>query len=92
MGKSKPKTWVTGRWLIESMDQWDRDYIDEEVRGYFEFDARDSGSFRFGYVEGQVDYRLGDRDGHPAVEFTWDAAMKWNQSKGVGGWYSTATN
>jgi hypothetical protein len=44
MGKSKPKNWATGRWLIESMDQWDTDFIDEEVRGYFEFDAEDSRS------------------------------------------------
>ena len=36
MGKTKPKNWALGRWLIESMDQWDRDYIDEEARGYIE--------------------------------------------------------
>jgi hypothetical protein len=71
MGKAKPKNWVVGRWLIESMDQWDRDYIDEEVRGYFEFDAKESGDFQFGYVRGQIDYRLGERDGKPAVEFSW---------------------
>lgn len=48
MAKSKPKNWIVGRWLIESMDQWDRDFIDEMVRGYFDFDARNSGSFQFG--------------------------------------------
>ena len=48
MGKVKPKNWIVGRWLIESMEQWDRDFIDEEVRGYFEFDAKDSGDFQFG--------------------------------------------
>ena len=31
MAKSKPKNWATGHWLIESMDQWDEDYINEEV-------------------------------------------------------------
>jgi hypothetical protein len=71
MGKTKPKNWALGRWPIESMDQWDRHFIDEEVRGYFEFDARDSGSFQFGYVQGQIDYRLVERDGKPAVEFSW---------------------
>ena len=35
MGKAKPKNWVVGRWLIESMEQWDRGFIDEEVRGEF---------------------------------------------------------
>jgi hypothetical protein len=72
MGKSKSTNWAVGRWLIESMDQWDRDFIDEEVRGYFEFDARGSGDFQFGYVRGQIDYRLGERDGKPALEFSWE--------------------
>lgn len=72
MGKAKPRNWIVGRWLIESMEQWDRDYIDAEVRGYFEFDAEDCGDFQFGYVQGQIDCRLGERDGKPAVEFTWE--------------------
>jgi hypothetical protein len=71
MGKTKPKNWAVGRWLIESMGQWDRDFIDEEVRGYFEFDAKGSGDFQFGYVQGRIDYRLGERDGKLAVEFSW---------------------
>ena len=54
MGKAKPKSWIVGRWLIESMEQWDREFIDEEVRGYFEFDVRDSGAFQFGCVQGQI--------------------------------------
>ena len=58
MANSKAKNWAVGRWLIEAMDQWDRDYIDEEVRGYIEFDERSSGQFQFGYVQGQIDYRL----------------------------------
>ena len=43
MARSKSKSPIAGRWLIESMDQWDRDFIDEMVRGYFEFDTKDSG-------------------------------------------------
>jgi hypothetical protein len=84
MGKSKPKNWAVGRWLIESMDQWDRDFIDEEIRGYFEFNARDSGSFQFGYVAGQIDYRLGERDGKPAVEFSWDGNDEMDPAQGRG--------
>ena len=84
MGKAKPKNWAVGRWLIESMDQWDRDFIDEEVRGYFEFDAKDSGDFQFGYVHGHIDYRLGERDGKPAVEFTWDGNDEMDPAQGRG--------
>jgi len=84
MGKARSKNWAVGRWLIESMDQCDRDFIDEEVRGYFEFDTRDSGSFQFGYVHGQIDYRLGERDGKPAVEFTWDGHDEMDPAQGRG--------
>ena len=81
---SKQKNWAVGRWLIESMDQWDRDFIDEEVRGYFEFDNRGLGSFQFGYVQGQIDYRIGERDGKPAIEFTWDGNDEMDPAQGRG--------
>ena len=84
MAKSKSKSPIAGRWLIESMDQWDRDFIAEMVRGYFEFDTKDSSSFQFGYVEGQIDYRLGQRDGKPAVEFTWDGNDEMDPAQGRG--------
>ena len=84
MGKSKPKNWAVGRWLIESMTEWERDFIDEEVRGYFEFDTKGVGSFQFGYVQGQIDYRLGERDGKPAVEFSWDGNDEMDSVQGRG--------
>ena len=84
MGKSPPKNWATGRWLIESMDQWDREFIDAEVRGYFEFDAKGSGSFQFGYVQGDLDYRVNERDEKPAVEFSWDGNDEMDPAKGRG--------
>jgi hypothetical protein len=70
MAKSKPKNWIEGRWFIESMSMWDDDYINEEVPGFFDFGAKNLGSFHFGYVQGQIDYRLGEKDGKPAVEFS----------------------
>jgi hypothetical protein len=84
LGKTKATNWALGRWLIESMDQWDRDFIDEEVRGYFEFDAKTSGQFQFGYVYGYIDYRLGERDGKPAIEFTWDGSDEMDPAHGRG--------
>ena len=84
MGKSKPKNWAVGRWLIESMTEWEREFIDEMVRGYFEFDKQDSGSFQFGCVEGQIDYRLGEREGKPAVEFSWEGHDEFEATLGRG--------
>lgn len=86
MAKAKPKNWAVGRWLIESMDQWDRAFIDEEVRGYFEFDAKASGDFQFGYVHGYIDYRIVERDGKPAIEYTWDGNDEMDPAQGRG-WF-----
>ena len=70
--KSKPKSPFLGRWHIVSMTGWDEDYINEEVPAFIEFDDRDGGSFQFGYVQGQIDCRTTNREGKPAVEFSWE--------------------
>lgn len=72
MVRSKPKNWVLGRWSIASMSAWDKDYIDEEIPGYFEFEPMSLGSFQFGYVQGQIDYRTTTRDKKAAVEFSFE--------------------
>jgi hypothetical protein len=70
--KVKPASPFTGRWRIVSMPGWDDDYLDEEEPAYIEFDERGGGEFHFGYVHGNMDCRLGTRDGEPAVEWTWE--------------------
>lgn len=70
--KSKAKNPFQGRWRITWMEQWGQESVDEEVEGYFEFEPKGMGSFQFGYVRGQVDYRPSTRDGKPCIEFTWD--------------------
>jgi hypothetical protein len=70
--KAKSKSLVQGRWRITWMDQWEQDYVDEEVEGYIEFEKTSLGSFQFGYVQGQIDCRPTIRDGKPAVEFSWE--------------------
>jgi hypothetical protein len=72
MGKAKSKNWALGRWSIDSMSMWDRNYIDEEVPGCFEFGPDGLGSFQFGYVQGDVDYRVTERSDKPAVEFSFE--------------------
>lgn len=86
MAKSKPKppSPFTGRWRIVSMSAWDRDYIDEEEDGYFEFDGKAGGEFHFGYVHGDMDCRLTTRDGEPAVEWSWDGNAEMDPAQGRG--------
>ncbi len=70
--KPKQKNEFEGYWRITWMDQWDQEYVDEEVEGFIEFDPKGLGSFQFDYVQGQIDYRPTTRDGKPAVEFSWE--------------------
>jgi hypothetical protein len=54
------------------MTAWDVDETVEEIQPAFEFERGDTGQLQFGCVEGQLDYRVTQRDGRPAVEFSWD--------------------
>lgn len=72
MAKSKTTSPIEGRWRIVSMSMWDQDYLDEEVEAFVEFSGNGLGSFQFGYVSGQIDYRMTQRDGKVAAEFSWD--------------------
>ena len=65
MAKSKPKSPLSGRWRIVSMEQWDEEFIDEEEEGYIEFDGNGMGSFHFGYVHGNMDCQATTREGQP---------------------------
>jgi len=37
--KPKPESPFVGRWHIVSMTGWDKEYINEEVQAYIEFEA-----------------------------------------------------
>jgi hypothetical protein len=56
------------------MSGWDEDYFNEEVQAFIELEANGTGHFRFGYVQGYMDWRTGTRDGRPAAEWTWEGA------------------
>lgn len=72
MAKRKPKSPIEGRWNIVSMTEWDEDYLHEEGPAFIEFNPKGTGEFHFGYVQGQMDCQATERNGKPAVEFTWD--------------------
>ncbi len=66
------------------MDLWDQDFVDEEVEVCFEFGSHNIGSFQFGYVQGQIDYRVGTCDGKPCVEFAWVGNNESDSAQGRG--------
>ena len=67
----KPSPMI-GRWRITEMGAWDGDYLDEEEPAFIQFKAGGMGEFHFGYVHGQMDCRIGERDGKPGVEWSWE--------------------
>lgn len=73
-----------GRWRILEMDAWDREYVDLVVPGYIQFETRHSGEFQFGIVSGGIDWRLGMRDGEPALEWCWNGWSETDPSSGRG--------
>jgi hypothetical protein len=73
-----------GRWRIVSMSAWDEDYINAEVQAFIEFNAKNSGEFQFGYVQGEMNYRLTARDGEPAIEWTWEGNDENDSAQGRG--------
>ncbi len=82
--KPKPESLFIGRWHIVSMTEWDEDFINAEVQGFIEFGGQYNGNFQFGYVNGDMDYRLTLRDGDPAIEWTWDGNDEMDLAKGRG--------
>lgn len=72
MTKRKSANPILGRWLIKEMDQWDVEDESEELQPFIEFERSNTGQFQFACVSGQMDCRFTQRDGLPAVEFTWD--------------------
>ena len=75
---------IAGSWYIDSMELWDRDYLDLEVRAHLTFDRNRLGSFQFGAVRGGIDYRLSRSDDHYKVEFTWEGFNDADMSSGRG--------
>jgi hypothetical protein len=84
MSKSKKALPFSGRWRIVSMTGWDQDFVDAEVEAYFEFDAKGMGDFQFGYVRGNIGYQLTERDGKPAIEWTWEGMDQMDPCSGRG--------
>ena len=72
MAKRKSANPFLGRWLIEHMNQWDVEEESEELQAFIEFERSDTGQFQFPCVYGEMDCQITERDGKPAIEFSWD--------------------
>ena len=84
VGKKKQDSPFTGRWQIASMDAWDVDYVEEEGPAFIEFGAAQMGEFRFGLTSGNINYRLTERGGQSAAEWTWEGTDEMDPCTGRG--------
>jgi hypothetical protein len=74
---------ILGKWKITEMEQWDLEFIDEQGPGYFEFESNNRGSFMFGYVEGEVDFRESTTD-DGKIEYSWEGQDEMDEVSGRG--------
>ena len=54
------------------MEQWDRDFIDLEGRGYITFSKGGNGEFHFGALHGHLDCRVENFADGQHIEFSWE--------------------
>jgi hypothetical protein len=73
-----------GFWKIESMAQWDTDYIDLVVPGFLDFDDDLVGSFQFGTVVGSLDCRVRQVGAEATLEWSWEGHSDTDPGSGRG--------
>ena len=81
---AKRKSQIVGRYSITSMMEWDHKFIDAEVPGYINFAKEGLGDFQFGYVRCDIDWQETERDGKPAVEFSFEGMDEMDPCSGRG--------
>ena len=75
---------ILGRWRIVEMDGNDPNDGESEIQSFVHLDRDGSGEFGFGSVHGFIDHRLLERDGRPAVEWTWHGNDEMDEVVGRG--------
>ena len=73
-----------GKWRIIEMELWDKDFIDMETEGYFQFEKDEMGHFQFGLVQGQIDYRIEKIGEMERLELSWEGQDEDDEAIGRG--------
>lgn len=85
-GVSKRQTGAgfVGHWRITWTEVWDSDALDLSGPAYIQFDDEGLGDFGMIAVRGWLDCRYGEREGRPAVEFSWAGDDDGDEASGRG--------
>lgn len=79
----KKRSDILGHWQITGMKVWDRLHR-RRGEAYVGIDPNRFGEFHIARVTGWIDYRLVERGGRPAVEWSWEGNEEMDQVSGRG--------
>lgn len=82
--KDNSVTEFVGKWRILETEMWDRGALDLVVPASLTFEKDNTGRMRFIAVEVWTDYRVGQRDGLAAVEFSFQGQDEGDEVCGRG--------
>lgn len=75
---------LIGKWEIQEVANMDMDDIEALGKTFFNIESDQSGEFRFALLEGNIDYRAGEKSGRTILEFSWEGFQNEHHSSGRG--------
>jgi len=73
-----------GTWRITEMEEWDKQYIDMEIKAYIQIDKKGYGSFQFAVVSGSINGEMDEFGGEKRFAFTREENEEYDQVSGSG--------
>ena len=73
-----------GKWRIQEMDAWDKDFIDMIVPGCLTISNDGTGTFQFGAVSGEMDCRSEIIEQTEFLSFSWEGSDECDPASGRG--------
>ena len=75
---------ILGAWNITWMEMWDEDYFNEDGQAFIKINKNNSGKFKFGYVNAEIDGRIVTLSDGKKLEFTFDGNDEMDTCQGRG--------
>jgi hypothetical protein len=83
-GQMRLKSDYIGKWRIIEMSAWDQDFIDLVAPGHLTLKANGTGSFAFGAIEAEIDWRLEKIGDQERLGFSFEGWDEGNEVSGRG--------
>ena len=78
------KKGLIGAWRIIKMSEWDKDYVDEEVKAFIRIKNSGMGEFHFGLVQGSMSGDFKKKMEGNIFDFTWEGSDECESANGDG--------